>query len=202
MREYGIILLEVNKMNLPNRLTMIRVVLIPVLIILYLFIDKIGQATYWLMGGVFLLASVTDYFDGFIARKQGIVTTFGKFMDPLADKLLVLSALLVLADNSRTVAFMWMPFWFPIIILARELTVTSIRLVAVGDGKIIAASQLGKYKTATTMLAILWYFFLMTLNIPWISYTGWILMGIALVLTIVSGVDYFLKNKKIILESV
>lgn len=189
-------------MNLPNRLTMIRVVLIPVLIILYLFIDKIGQATYWLMGGVFLLASVTDYFDGFIARKQGIVTTFGKFMDPLADKLLVLSALLVLADNSRTVAFMWMPFWFPIIILARELTVTSIRLVAVGDGKIIAASQLGKYKTATTMLAILWYFFLMTLNIPWISYTGWILMGIALVLTIVSGVDYFLKNKKIILESV
>ena len=189
-------------MNFPNKLTMIRMILIPVMIVLYLLINSLGQATYWLMGIVFFVASLTDYYDGKIARKRNIVTTFGKFMDPLADKLLVMSSLLILADNYLIAPNMWMPFWFPIIILARELIVTSIRLVAVGEGKIIAASNLGKYKTATTMAAILWYLFLMPIDLAWINYIGWALMGLSLALTIISGTDYFLKNKKIICESI
>lgn len=189
-------------MNFPNKLTMIRMLLIPVMIILYLLISRLGPATYWLMGIVFLVAALTDYFDGMIARKRNIVTTFGKFMDPLADKLLVLSALLILANNFLSMPNMWMPFWFPIIILARELIVTSIRLVAVGEGKIIAASNLGKYKTAVTMAAIMWYMFLMPLDVLWINYIGWVLMGLALLLTVISGIDYFLKNKNIICKSI
>jgi len=172
------------------------------MIALYLLIDVIGIATYWLMGIVFVVASLTDYFDGAIARKRNIVTTFGKFMDPLADKLLVISALLILTDNFGLVNGMWMPFWIPLIVLARELIVTSIRLVAVGHGKIIAASKLGKYKTATTMIAIMYYFFLMPISNQWIYYIGYILIAASIVLTIISGIDYFLKNKKIILESV
>lgn len=189
-------------MNLPNKLTMLRMFLIPVLIGIYLFISTIGNSAFWLMGVVFTVASFTDFLDGYLARKNHIVTTFGKFMDPLADKLLVMSALLVLVDNAKTLPDMWMPFWFVLIILAREFIVTSIRLVAVGEGKIIAASKLGKYKTAMTMVAIGWYFFLMPYNIVWIHYIGWILMGASLLLTIVSGIDYFSKNKKIICETI
>ncbi|MBN2503778.1 MAG: CDP-diacylglycerol--glycerol-3-phosphate 3-phosphatidyltransferase [Bacilli bacterium] len=189
-------------MNLPNKLTMIRMLLIPAMVAVYLAIGVIGASTYWILGVIFAVASLTDYFDGKIARKRNIVTTFGKFMDPLADKLLVMTALLILADNFKLMTNMWMPFWFPLVILARELIVTSIRLVAVGEGKIIAASNLGKYKTATTMFAIVWYFFAMPYDLVWINYIGWIIMGLALLLTIVSGLDYFLKNKKIICESI
>ena len=189
-------------MNLPNKLTISRIIMIPLLIAVYLLRSLLPNAYLWVMGIIFLVASLTDYFDGAIARKRNIVTTFGKFMDPLADKLLVLTALLILSDNYFYQAQMWMPFWFVVIILARELIVTSIRLVAVGEGKIIAASSLGKFKTGSTMVAILWYLFLMGLNIAWIIVIGWALMGIALLFTIISGFDYFWKNRKLIFESI
>ncbi len=189
-------------MNLPNRLTLFRMLLIPVMVVLYLLSAAFSAHILWILGVIFLVASLTDYFDGAIARKRNIVTTFGKFMDPLADKLLVISSLLILSDIGQTLPHIWMPFWFIIIIIARELIVTSIRLVAVGGGKIIAASALGKYKTATTMVAILWYCFLMPLNPLWIHIIGWVLMGASLGLTIISGLDYFLKNRKLICESI
>jgi len=175
--------------------------MVPLLIVVYLLKGTLGNMTYWIMGILFVLASITDYFDGKIARKRNMVTTFGKFMDPLADKLLVLSALIVLADNYRIVPNMWLPFWVPVIVLARELIVTSIRLVAVGNGKIIAASQLGKFKTASTMAAITWYLFMMPYDLLWANITGWVIMGIAILMTVISGVDYFIKNRKLIFET-
>ncbi|MBU0997693.1 MAG: CDP-diacylglycerol--glycerol-3-phosphate 3-phosphatidyltransferase [Firmicutes bacterium] len=190
-------------MNLPNKLTMIRIILVPVMMIIYLFKDSIGNVTYLIMGIIFVIASFTDYLDGKIARQRNIVTTFGKFIDPLADKLLVMAALLILADNFRVEPSMWMPFWVPIIILAREFIVTSIRLVAVGGGKIIAASNLGKYKTALTMVTITYYLFVL----PFVTIKAFDIIGIVLVImsvgmTLISGLDYFMKNKSIILESI
>lgn len=188
-------------MSLPNKLTMIRVVLIPIMIAIYLLRNLIGLSAYWIMGIVFLVASFTDFLDGYIARKQNIVTTFGKFMDPLADKLLVMTALMILVDVNFSFSWMWMPFWVPLLILSRELIVTSIRLVAVGNGQIIAASKLGKYKTASTMAAITVYLVLLPLNIFVFNLIGWILMGLAILMTIISGVDYFIKNKTVIFQT-
>jgi len=192
-------------MNLPNRLTMLRIVLIPVMIAIYLLETILGPWTYVAMGIVYVAASYTDYLDGAIARRRNIVTTFGKFMDPLADKLLVMTALLILADvdAKNLVVGLWMPFWAPIIVLARELIVTSIRLVAVGEGTVIAASKLGKAKTAVTMGATAYYFFV----VPWNLHVAFDAVGIALMaaaiaLTVVSGADYFWKNRKSIFASV
>jgi CDP-diacylglycerol--glycerol-3-phosphate 3-phosphatidyltransferase len=158
-----------------------------------------------IIGILFILASITDYLDGKIARSRNIVTTFGKFVDPLADKLLVLGSLLLLADyysiNQDGTLYMWMPFWVVLIVLARELIVTSIRLVAVGEGIVLHASKWGKYKTATTMVTIVYYFFLMPLNNNIINAIGLALLILSVLLTIGSGVDYFAKNKKIILKS-
>lgn len=188
-------------MSLPNKLTLFRVILIPVMIAAYLLRSLLGFHVYWIMGVIFIVASFTDFLDGYIARKRDIVTTFGKFADPLADKLLVITALLILVDINYALPQMWMPFWVPVIIVSRELIVTSVRLIAVGEGKVIAASKLGKYKTASTMAAICVYFFLIPFN--WIVFNiiGWVLMGIAIIMTLVSGVDYFWKNRKIIFES-
>jgi CDP-diacylglycerol--glycerol-3-phosphate 3-phosphatidyltransferase len=188
-------------MSLPNQLTMFRVVMIPVMVVIYLLKQILGFNVYWIMGLIFLLASFTDYLDGYIARKQNIVTTFGKFMDPLADKLLVMTALLILVDINHFIPQMWMPFWIPIVVLSRELIVTSIRLVAVGDGLVIAASQLGKYKTASTMAAITIYLFLLPLDLLVFNIIGWVVMGFSVFMTVLSGTEYFLKNKKIILQS-
>ena len=192
-------------MNLPNRLTLMRVIIIPVILVIYLLKDYIQDATLPIIGVLFVLASITDYLDGFIARKQNLVTTFGKFMDPLADKLLVLGTLLILSDIYTTTYLgtitMWMPFWVVFIILARELIVTSIRLVAVGEGIILHASNWGKYKTAFTMLTIIFYIFVMPLNFQVINIIGIVLVIISVGLTIISGLDYFLKNKKFITKS-
>lgn len=192
-------------MNLPNKLTVLRMLIIPVMVIIYILRNTIGNGTLIIMGVLFVIASVTDYFDGYLARKHNQVTTFGKFMDPLADKLLVLGTLLMLADfytlyNHGTIT-MWMPFWVVLIILARELIVTSIRLVAVGEGIILHASKWGKYKTAFTMITIVYYFFIMRFNIPVINYIGIGLVIISVLLTIGSGADYFIKNKSIILKT-
>ncbi len=193
-------------MSLPNKLTMFRIFIIPVIIILYILRDSIGDFTFIIIGILFVIASITDYFDGKIARDRDIVTTFGKFADPLADKLLVLGSLMLLANyytlNQDGSAYMWMPFWIVFIVLARELIVTSIRLVAVGEGIILHASKWGKYKTALTMLTIVFYFFVMPLDITALNITGVVLMSLSVLFTIGSGVDYFIKNKDSILKSV
>ena len=193
-------------MNLPNRLTMMRILIIPVIVVLYILRNVIGNQTFTILGILFIIASVTDYFDGKIARSRNIVTTFGKFMDPLADKLLVLGTLLILSDyyiaNQNQSLFMWMPFWVVFIVLARELIVTSIRLVAVGEGIVLHASNWGKYKTAVTMVTIVYYFFIMPLDIEALNVIGVVLVTISVLLTVYSGFDYFIKNKNIILKSV
>ncbi|MCK5731579.1 MAG: CDP-diacylglycerol--glycerol-3-phosphate 3-phosphatidyltransferase [Tenericutes bacterium] len=193
-------------MNLPNKLTMLRIILIPIIVVIYVLRDFIGDLTFIIIGALFIIASITDYLDGKIARSRNIVTTFGKFVDPLADKLLVLGSLLLLADfygiNQNGTLFMWMPFWIVLIVLARELIVTSIRLIAVGEGIVLHASNLGKYKTALTMITIIYYFFLMPLDIVSLNIIGVVLISISVLLTIWSGIDYFMKNKGIILKSV
>lgn len=193
-------------MNLPNKLTILRMLIIPIILLLYIFRDIVGDVSFIIIGILFALASITDYFDGKIARSRNIVTTFGKFMDPLADKLLVLGSLMILADyysnNSNGTLFMWMPFWLVFIVLARELIVTSIRLVAVGEGIILHASKWGKYKTAFTMITIVFYFFLMPLDMQALNIVGVVLISISLMLTIGSGIDYFVKNKESILKSI
>lgn len=193
-------------MNLPNKLTTMRMIIIPIILVLYLLKEYIGDATLPTIGVLFVLASITDYLDGFIARKNNLVTTFGKFMDPLADKLLVLGTLLILSDVYTTyyinTVTMWMPFWVVFIVLSRELIVTSIRLVAVGEGKILHASNLGKYKTAATMVTIVYYLFVMPFNIQIINIIGIVLVILSVFLTVWSGLDYFLKNRMLLLKEI
>ena len=180
-------------MNLPNKLSLFRVVIIPVFVLFY-YLIPVDNLFYYLLAPLFVIASLTDFLDGYIARKQNLVTVFGKFIDPLADKLLVMAALIVLNALGQV------PYWVTVVILSREFIVTGIRLVAVGDGKVIAASKLGKYKTASTMVGII-----LMLLIPYWALLGdigiWVVY-IGTILTIVSGVDYFLKNKHIILQSI
>ena len=145
---------------------------------------------------IFVVASLTDFLDGYIARKNNLVTVFGKFIDPLADKLIVMAALLILND-ARV-----FPVWITVVILSREFIVTGIRLIAVGEGKVIAASKLGKYKTASTMVAII-----MLLALPYLPYEGFkdaglIVLYIGTALTVISGFDYFIKNKETITSSI
>lgn len=181
-------------MNLPNKLSLFRVVIIPVFVVVYYLIGWTNNTVFaYMLAPLFIVASITDFLDGYIARKQNLVTVFGKFIDPLADKLIVMAALIVLN------ALGFLPYWVTVVILSREFIVTGIRLVAVGDGKVIAASKLGKYKTASTMIGIILMLMYPYLQLfadigIWIVYVGTIL-------TIVSGVDYFMKNKKIIMES-
>lgn len=183
-------------MNLPNKLTLLRILFIPAIVTVY-YIDSLSNEmigdltlTNFLILIFFALASFTDFLDGYLARKLNQVTSFGKFADPLADKLLVTTSLLLfLADGI-------IPAWMLIVILSREFMVTGIRLVAVGEGNVIAASKLGKYKTASTMFAIIFIYLE-----PITGMVGMYLMYLAVVLTVISGLDYLLKNKKIIFES-
>lgn len=140
-------------MNLPNKITVARMLLIPIMIIVpYLGFNNIlfGSVTIgsFITLIIFLIASFTDFLDGYLARKNNLVTTFGKFLDPIADKLLVLSALIMLVEQGI------IPGWIPIIIAAREFIVSGIRMLAAGDGKVIAASWYGKVKTVSQMVAI------------------------------------------------
>ncbi|MFW6319290.1 MAG: CDP-diacylglycerol--glycerol-3-phosphate 3-phosphatidyltransferase [Bacillota bacterium] len=183
-------------MNLPNKLTMLRILIIPLLIILYYVNpDKLSMNTYNIVIlALFIIAAVTDFFDGYIARKQGLVTTFGKFSDPLADKLLVMAALLILMDVG--VIAMWIIF----VILAREFIVTGIRLVAMSEGDVIAASKLGKIKTASTMVALT--ILLIYPSDGTVLFTiGNILLYIGVLFTVISGIEYFYKNRLIIFKT-
>ena len=177
-------------MNLPNKLSLLRVALIPVMVLLMYGEGLICQLA---SAAVFGLAAFTDFLDGHIARKQHIVTDFGKFIDPVADKLLTLSAFIMLTRDGLV------PHWAVILILARELCVDGLRMVAVGQGRVIAAGMLGKIKTVSQIVLILW---LMIFRQP-VFTGGW---GIVSTLgclwvagiTLWSGVDYFLRNKSCI----
>lgn len=199
-------------MTLPNKLTMFRIILVPVMVaIAYIpFFNNESIGTMSLANFIniiiFAVASFTDFLDGSIARKRNLVTTFGKFADPLADKLLVISAMVVLSSQFQVqpeIAW-FMPAWVIITILCREFIVSGIRLVAVERGKVIAAGFLGKLKTFTTMVAIIFLFLYQVnlFNIPLFGYIGAVLMYVALLFTILSGIEYFWKNRKVILESI
>lgn len=178
-------------MNLPNKLTILRTIMIPVFLI-FLYIPGLGMTGDVLATAIFVLASFTDFLDGKIARKYNLVTNFGKFMDPLADKLLVCSALIALVDLNR------IPAWVVIIIIAREFIISGFRLIASDNGVVIAASYWGKFKTTFQMIMII----LLILNIdyPYSNIVNMVIMYIALALTIISLLDYIIKNYKVFIE--
>lgn len=196
------------KMNLPNKLSMIRIFLIPVILVLGI-IESISFSGNVLRNELFMgvtlgnililvvfaLASITDFLDGHIARKNNLVTDFGKFIDPLADKLLVCSTMIYLIEVGRF-NFFGFSFGFVVtLIIAREFAVTGLRLIASNkDGKVMAAKMLGKMKTVVQMFTII----ILLLNSFNIEIIGFVFVILALVLTIVSGVDYFVKSKDVL----
>lgn len=173
-------------MNLPNKLTLLRVFMIPIFVV-FMLVD-ITPFDNWIALAVFILASLTDLLDGKIARKYNLVTNFGKFMDPLADKLLVCSAMICLVEMHI------IPAWIVIIIIAREFIISGFRLIASDNGVVIAASYWGKFKTVFQMVMIC----LMIANIPALRFLTDIVMWVALILTIVSLIDYLWKNKEVV----
>lgn len=195
-------------MNLPNKLTIFRIILVPIMVIIpFLGIDgKIfGIPTEWIIIDlIFIIASITDKLDGYLARKNNQVTTFGKFLDPLADKILVLAAMVMLVEMSK------LPAWIPIIVLTREFMVSGYRLIAVEKGgEVIAASKWGKLKTVTQMIAII--LAILDLNAFGECFKGvlqggdlilnlivTILMIVQVIATIFSGIDYMKGAKKYI----
>ena len=177
-------------MNLPNKLTTLRVIMIP-FFVFFMLTDVGGSANKWIALTLFVVASLTDFLDGKIARKYNLVTNFGKFMDPLADKLLVCSALICLQDLDRV------PAWVVIVIIAREFIISGFRLVASDNGIVIAASYWGKFKTTFQMLMII----VMIMNLGGVfDMVGTVLMWIALALTIISLVDYIAKNVQVLTQ--
>lgn len=173
-----------QKMNLANKVTMVRFLLVPVFILIVTLFH--GWFADLLAGLVFIVAACTDFIDGHIARSRNLISTFGKFMDPLVDKILVTAALVALVALGRV------PAWVVILILAREFAITGLRTVAVSSGVVIAASKLGKWKTACQMvaLALLLLYTLPFLPNTFIYVLGQVLLYAALVLTYISGWDY------------
>ena len=188
-------------MNLPNKLTVLRVIMVP-FFVFFMLTDVGGAANKWIALVLFIVASLTDMLDGKIARKYNLVTNFGKFMDPLADKILVTAALIYFIPLRLA------PAWIVILILAREFLVTSLRLIASGKGIVIAADKWGKYKTATTMVwicyALLMTNFIDTMSIGMQSVCTGIhiaLMILSLALTLLSGFNYLWKNRALIAQA-
>ena len=186
-------------MNLPNKLTLLRIVLIlPFLLVLYL---DVPFASYIALA-IFIIASLTDMLDGQIARKQNLITDFGKFADPLADKMLVTAAMLWFVEVSR------MPAWALLIVLVREFAVSGLRMIASDKGRVIAAGWSGKVKTAATMVCIILMLLLGPFRqpdfltaVPFDRYVSWIdaaCVWIITLTTLYSGVEYFVKNKDVI----
>ena len=177
-------------MNLPNKLTILRVILIPFFVAALLWDGGQNQTLRYVSAAIFIVASLTDMLDGKIARKYNLVTNFGKFMDPLADKLLVCSALICLIELGQ------LPSWMVIMIISREFIISGFRLVASDNGVVIAASYWGKFKTTFQMLAVV----LLILQIPPLHIVTQICVWIALILTVVSLIDYIMKNHKVLTE--
>ena len=182
-------------MNLPNKLTMFRVILIPFFMAFMLTPASAGASMgipyKWIALAIFIVASLTDLLDGKIARKYNLVTNFGKFMDPLADKLLVCSALICLVALDR------IPAWIVIVIIAREFIISGFRLIAADNGVVIAASYWGKFKTTFQMVMIC----LMIADIAALRLLTAIVMWAALILTVISLIDYLWKNKDVMKDT-
>lgn len=172
-------------MTLASKITLVRVAFIPLyMAFMYLSGGQIGLWM-WLSLAVFILASITDYVDGQIARKFNQVSDFGKFLDPLADKLLTIAAMTMFCQWGK------MPAWALMLVLTREFAVTGLRLIAVGKGKVIAAGWSGKIKTASTMVGLCaWMVF------PEVAWLGWTVIAVIVVTTVYSGVEYFIQNWK------
>jgi len=170
-------------MNLPNKLTVLRMIMI-VPFVFFMLTDAAGDMSKWIALALFVVASLTDLLDGHIARKYNLVTNFGKFMDPLADKLLVCAAMICLVENDK------IPSWVVIVIISREFIISGFRLIASDNGIVIAASYWGKFKTVFQMIMIV----LMIADIAAIQIVTQIVMWIALVLTVISLIDYLKKN--------
>ena len=177
-------------MNLPNKLTILRVILMPFFVVFMLF-DITGAADKWIALVIFCVASLTDMLDGKIARKYNLVTNFGKFMDPLADKLLVCTALICLTSMNRLNVIV------VLVIIAREFIISGFRLVASDNGIVIAASYWGKFKTVSQMALII--VLIMDLGGVW-NVVGTVLTWVALLLTVVSLIDYIAKNKQVLTQ--
>ncbi|MDO4454367.1 MAG: CDP-diacylglycerol--glycerol-3-phosphate 3-phosphatidyltransferase [Eubacteriales bacterium] len=174
-------------MNIPNSLTILRIALIPFFVV-FMLVD-IGKTGKYIALVIFVVASLTDMLDGYLARKNHQITNFGKFMDPLADKLLVCSALICFVDQNRLAS------WIVIVIIAREFIISGFRLVASDNGIVIAASYWGKAKTISQMIMII------LLILDWggiFNILETIFVWLALILTIVSLIDYIIKNRKVL----
>ena len=176
-------------MNIPNKLTIMRVILITYFVFFLLspYFPAYGN---YIAVAIFIVASLTDMLDGKIARKYNLVTNFGKFMDPLADKLLVCSAMICLIELDRLAA------WIVIVIIAREFIISGFRLVASDNGVVIAASYWGKFKTTFQMLMVI--VLIIDIQMPFFQILGTVLTYVALILTVVSLIDYIVKNKDVL----
>lgn len=175
-------------MNTPNKLTVARIIMVPFLVI-FMLTGWGGEANRYISFGIFAAASITDWFDGYLARKNNLVTNFGKFMDPLADKLLVCSALICLIEMKRLEA------WVVIVIIAREFIISGFRLIAAENGVVIAANYWGKFKTVSQMIMII----LLILNLGGIwSVIEKIFVWLSVALTVISLLTYILQNRKVL----
>ena len=174
-------------MNLPNKLTVLRVILVP-FFVAFLLLSKSSESLKWIALVLFIADSLTDLLDGKIARKYNLVTTFGKFMDPLADKVLTISGMICLIELGR------IPSWIVVIIVAREFIISGFRLIATEHGIVIAANYWGKWKTTFQMIMII----LMIVNLPALAMVTQIVMWIALALTIISLITYIQQNMDVV----
>lgn len=175
-------------MNTPNKLTVVRMIMVPFLV-LFLLTGWGGEANRYISLAIFVIASVTDWFDGYLARKHHLVTNFGKFMDPLADKLLVCSAMICLIELER------LPAWFVIIIIAREFIISGFRLIAAENGIVIAANYWGKFKTVSQMIMII----LLLLHFGGIfAVLEQIFIWMSLALTVISLMTYIWQNRSVL----
>ncbi len=178
-------------MNLPNKLTVLRVLMIPFFVV-FMLTDLAGEASKYIALALFCIASFTDFLDGHLARKHNLVTNFGKFMDPLADKLLVCSAMICLIETGKLAA------WIVLIIIAREFIISGFRLVASDNGIVIAASYWGKFKTVSHMAMII--LLILDIQNPAMQTLTTVIVWIGLALTIISLVDYVWKNKQVLTQ--
>ncbi len=176
-------------MNLPNKLTLLRVLMIP-FFVFFMLTDYAGATSKWIALAIFIIASLTDLLDGKIARKYNLVTNFGKFMDPLADKLLVCAAMVCLVEMRK------LPGWIVIVIISREFIISGFRLIASDNGVVIAASSWGKFKTTFQMIMIC----LLIADIEILFVFTQVIIWVALLLTVISLIDYLLKNKNVMKE--
>ena len=180
-------------MNLPNKLTVLRMIMVPIFVVFMLIPSLGGAANKYIALALFCVASFTDYLDGHLARKHNLVTNFGKFMDPLADKLLVCSALICLCSKTMDER---LDAWIVLVIIAREFIISGFRLVASDAGIVIAASYWGKFKTVSHMTMII--MLILNINHPIYQIATQVVVWVGLALTVISLVDYVWKNKEVL----